>query len=190
MNRTEKLALAEQMRDQFSRAKVALFADFKGLGAREADQLRHLLRGHDAEVKVLKNNVARLALGEAQLGAQTQSLINATIGPTLVAFAYGDPTVAAKVFFKFAQDHQALRIKESLMGTKRLEAADVEALAKLPSREVLLAQLLRALNGPAASLVGVLAAVPRSLVQVLAAIQKARDSDSQTSSVEGTPSAS
>ena len=94
------------------------------------------------------------------------------MGPSLVAFAYEDPASAAKVIHKFSVDHEALKLKDSLLGTKKISASAVEELAKLPSREVLLAQLLGVMNGPARGFVSVLAAVPRGLVTVLSAIEK------------------
>jgi large subunit ribosomal protein L10 len=172
MNRTEKTELASQLGDKFSKANVAIFADYKGLTATQADDLRRLLRAHKTEVKVLKNNVARLVTKEGKLGDQAKILMDTVVGPTLVAFAYGDPAAAAKVIHKFAQDNEALKLKDSLMGVKRIGAKEVEQLAKLPSKEVLLATFLGTLNAPITSFVGVLAAVPRSLVNVLSAIEK------------------
>lgn len=172
MNRTGKAELAAELKEKFSKAQVAIFADYKGLSAPLADELRRSLRTHKSEVKVLKNNVARLVTKDSALGAEAQTLMDGVVGPTLVAFAYGDPAAAAKVVHKFAQDNEAFQIKDSLMGQRRIDAAGVEALAKLPSKEVLVATLLGTMNAPITSFVGVLAAVPRSLVTVLAAIEK------------------
>lgn len=172
MNRTDKSELAQTLKDKFAKANVAIFADYKGLKATQADDLRRQLRQHKVEVKVLKNNVARLLTKEGQMGAEAQKLMDGVVGPTLVAFAFGDPAAAAKVIHKFAQDNEALKLKESLMGQKRIDASGVEELAKLPSKEVLVAKLLGTMNAPITNFVGVLAAVPRSLVTVLAAIEK------------------
>jgi large subunit ribosomal protein L10 len=172
MNRTEKSELASQLQDKFSKAKVALFADYKGMSANQADDLRRALRATNTEVKVLKNNIARLVTKEGKMGDQAKSLMDTVVGPTLVAFAYGDPAAAAKVFHKFAQDNEALKLKDSLMGDKKLASSQVEELAKLPSKEVLIAKMLGTMNAPITNFVGVLAAVPRSLVTVLSAIEK------------------
>jgi len=172
MNRAEKTELASSLREKFSKANVAIFADYKGLSATQADNLRRTLRVEKAEVKVLKNNVARLLTKDGQMGNEAKSLMEGVVGPTLVAFAYGDPSSAAKIIHKFAQDNEALKLKESLMGQKRIDVSGVEELAKLPSREVLVAKLLGTMNAPITNFVGVLAAVPRSLVTVLAAIEK------------------
>lgn len=172
MNRETKTEQANVIKDKFSRAKVAIFADYKGLSATQADDLRRQLRALQTEVKVLKNNLARLAAKEGALGEETKDLLDAVVGPTLVAFAYGDPAAAAKAVHKFAGENEAFKIKDSLLGRKRIGAADIEALAKLPGREVLLATVLRSLNAPAQNFVGVLAALPRGLVTVLSAIEK------------------
>ncbi len=172
MNRTEKTQLATELKDKFNRAQVAIFADYKGLASPKADDLRRLLRGHQVEVKVLKNNVGRLVTKDGSMGVEAKELMDAVVGPTMVAFAFGDPAAAAKIIHKFAQDNEALKLKDSLMGQKRIDASGVEALAKLPSKEVLMAQLLGTLNAPIRNFVGVLAAVPRGLVTVLAAIEK------------------
>jgi large subunit ribosomal protein L10 len=172
MNRIEKTELATTLKDKFAKASVAIFADYKGLTAPQADTLRRALRSHNTEVKVLKNNVARLITKDGAMGADAQALMDAVVGPTMVAFAFGDPAAAAKVIHKFAQENEALKLKDSLMGDKRIDASGVEVLAKLPSREVLVGILLGTMNAPIRNFVGVLAAVPRGLVTVLAAIEK------------------
>jgi len=172
MNRVEKTELASALKDKFSKAQVAIFADYKGLTATQADNLRRALRTQNTEVKVLKNNVARLLTKDGAMGDEAKNLMDGVVGPTMVAFAYGDPAAAAKVIHKFAQDNEALKLKDSLMGSKRIDASGVEELAKLPSKEVLIAKMLGTLNAPITNFVGVLAAVPRSLVTVLAAVEK------------------
>jgi large subunit ribosomal protein L10 len=172
MNKAQKTELANSLKDKFTKAQVAIFADYKGLTANQSDDLRRQLRAHKTEVKVLKNNVARLLTREGQMGDQAKGLMDTLVGPTLVAFAYGDPAAAAKVIHKFSQDNEALKLKDSLMGQKRVDASGIEELAKLPAKEVLLAKMLGTLNAPIQNFVGVLAAVPRSLVTVLAAIEK------------------
>ncbi len=172
MNRVEKTELATALKDKFTKAQVAIFADYKGLTATQADDLRRALRTHNTEVKVLKNNVARLLTKDGTMGDEAKNLMDGVVGPTMVAFAYGDPAAAAKVIHKFAQDNEALKLKDSLMGRKRIDASGVEELAKLPSKEVLIAKMLGTLNAPVQNFVGVLAAVPRSLVTVLAAVEK------------------
>jgi large subunit ribosomal protein L10 len=156
MDRTNKETLAGSLRDKFGKANIALFADYKGLKSTEADALRRALRAKQAEVKVLKNNIGRLVTKGGEMGEDAKGLMDRVVGPTLVAFAYGDPAGAAKVLNDFAKDHEALKIKESLFGKKLLSPAEVSQLAELPSREVLLSMLLSTLNGPIRSFVTVL----------------------------------
>lgn len=172
MNRTEKTELASVLKKKFSQAQVAIFADYKGLSATQADNLRRALRAGNTEVKVLKNNVARLVTKDGDMGPEAKALMDTVVGPTMVAFAMGDPAAAAKIIYKFAQENEALKLKDSLMGQKRVDASGIETLAKLPSKEVLLGKLLATMNAPMTNLVCVLAAVPRNMVTVLAAIEK------------------
>lgn len=172
MNRTEKTELAGALKDRFSRAKVAIFADYKGLSATQADDLRRQLRAQQTEVKVIKNNIARLITKEGGLGEGAKNLMDDVVGPTMVAFSFGDPAAAAKVIHKFSKENEALKLKDSLLGQTRISSQSIEELANLPSKEVLLAKMLGTLNAPVTNFVGVLAAVPRSLVNVLSAIER------------------
>ncbi len=172
MDKVKKTELAVELKEKFSKAKVAIFADYKGLKALEADELRRALRAHQAEVKVLKNNIGRLIVKDGSLGEDAKGVMDRMVGPTMVTFAYGDPAATAKAISNFAKDHEALKIKEGLLGQKLLQAAEVTQLADLPSKEVLLAQLLGVLNGPARGFVSVLAAVPRGFVTVLSQLEK------------------
>lgn len=156
MDRTSKENLATELKGKFEKANITFFADYKGLKSTEADALRRALRAQKAEVQVLKNNIGRLITKGGAMGEDATGLMDRVVGPTLIAFAYGDPAATAKVFNDFAKAHEALKIKESLYGKKLLLPADVIELAELPSREVLLAMLLGVLNGSARGFVRVL----------------------------------
>ena len=161
MDRTNKETLANEMKDKFSKATVTMFADYKGLKSMEADELRRALRAQKTEVKVLKNNIGRLISKDGALGEDAKKLLDATVGPTLIAFSYGDPAASAKVFSNFAKTHEALKIKDSLLEGKLLPSAQVVELGDLPSREILLAKLLSVFNGPIAAFVRLLDAVEK-----------------------------
>ena len=169
MDRTSKENLAGDLREKFTKANIALFADYKGLKSTEADSLRRALRAKQAEVQVLKNNIGRLITKGGEMGDDAKGLMDRVVGPTLVAFAYGDPAAAAKVLNDFAKDHEALKIKESLFGKKLLSSAEVSQLAELPSREVLLSMLLSVMNGPIRSFVTVLGQLEKKRAEPAAA---------------------
>jgi large subunit ribosomal protein L10 len=156
MDRNTKETLATELKEKFAKSSIALFADYKGLKSTQADALRRALRAKKCEVKVLKNNIGRLIVKDGSMGEAAQGIMDRVVGPTLVAFAYGDPAATAKVLNDFAKDNEALKIKESLLGKTLLLPADVIQLAELPSRDVLLAMLLGVLNGSARSFVYVL----------------------------------
>ena len=172
MNKVDKATAVRDLKDSFSKANAAFFTDYKGLTVEQVNDLRRRLRPHKVQVKVIKNNLARLAIREAKLGGDTEALLDTVVGPTMVAFAYGDTAAAAKVVQKFVDENEVFNLKDSLLGVQRLAIKQVEELSKLPGREVLLAKLLTTFNAPVTNFVGVLAAVPRSLVQVLAAIEE------------------
>ena len=93
-------------------------------------------------------------------------------GPTAIAIVNGEPVAPAKVLADFAKDNKKFELKIGCVDGQIFSVSDIQRLSNLPSREVLLTQLLGTLNAPASNMVGVLAAVPRSLVQALAAIQE------------------
>ncbi len=160
-NRTAKVQAAKELKDKFSKAKIALFADYKGLNSMQADDLRKKIRGTDAEIQVLKNNIGRLITKDGSMGEDAKALMDGVVGPTLVAFGYKDFTATAKALHKFAGENEALKLKDSLMDGKLMKVAEVEAVATLPSREVLLSMLLSTFNGPIASFVRLLDAVAK-----------------------------
>ena len=149
MDRQTKETLAVELKEKFAKSNITLFADYKGLKSTQADALRRALRAKKCEVKILKNNIGRLISKDGSMGEAAQGLMDRVVGPTLIAFAYGDPAATAKVLNDFAKDNEALKIKESLLGKTLLLPADVIQLAELPTRDVLLAMLLGVLNGSA-----------------------------------------
>lgn len=175
MNKTQKTEQIAQLKDKFARAKVAIFADYKGLPAASADELRKRLRATEAEVKVIKNNVARQAVLDGSLGEDVKKLMDGVVGPTVVAFSYGDPAATAKAIHKFSEENEAFVLKASLLGRTAISAKQVEELAKLPGKEVLVAMLLGTLNGPARGLVTALSGVSRGWVNVLDGIRKKKE---------------
>ena len=177
MNKENKATALKDLTESFTKANASFFADYKGLTVEQVNDLRKRLRPHSVRVKVIKNNLARLAVKEAKLGQSAEKLLDTVVGPTMVAFSYGDPAAAAKVISKFAEEVEVFGLKSSLLSTEAVTPQQVQELAKLPSREVLLAKLLGSLNAPITNFVGVLAAVPRSFVQVLGAIEQKKSKE-------------
>lgn len=167
MNRTGKEQVVAELAQKLASAKAAFIADYRGLNVDQVNKLRGELRGVSVEYQVAKNTLLKLAAK----GTGVACLNDQLVGPTAIAIAMGDPVAPAKVLTEFAKANAKFELKAGALDGKLLSIADIKALAELPSREVLLGKLLGSLNAPASNFVGVLAAIPRSLVQVLAAIQ-------------------
>ena len=168
MNKDTKQQVVAELHDKLGRAKAVFLADFRGLSVGKVTELRNELRNAEVEYKVVKNTLLERAVQDTD----KQSLVDHFAGPTAVALTYTDPVAAAKVLSRYEKDQQTpFKLKGGVLSGKPLTVADIQALADLPSREVLLARLLGSLNAPATNFVGVLAAVPGSFVRALDAIR-------------------
>lgn len=140
--------------------------DYRGLSVKEMEALRGVIREADSSVKVYKNTLVRLALSEAEL----PTLDDILEGPSAFIFSGADVAASAKAVKEFAKTSKKLEIKGGLMEGKAVTAADIEAIASLPSREVLIAQIAGAISGVARGLAVALNGVPRGLAQVTKAV--------------------
>lgn len=166
--RKAKAEVIQELREKAARAQIGILADFTGLKVGELTQLRRQVKEADGELKVAKNTLlTRAAGGDSLLAPLTDQFV----GPNAVVFGYADPVALAKLLVKFAQDKPLLKIKGGVLSGQVLTPKDIESLSKLPSREVLLAQLLGALQAVPTRLVMVLAGVLRGLLNVLVAIK-------------------
>lgn len=168
MNRTEKEATVAELREKFQQAQAAILTEYRGITVAKVNELRRALEKEGAVYRVVKNTLARLAVE----GTEYAPLQDHFLGPVAVTWAGQDAVATAKVITEFAKGSDAIVVRGGALGGRWLSAADVEALARLPSREQLLGQLLSVLVGPMRNLVGVLSGVPRSFVQVLHAIEQ------------------
>lgn len=168
MNKNRKQELVTEMHERLTRAKAVFLADFRGMNVGKATTLRNELRAASVEYKVFKNTLFDLAAKDTDIECISPFLT----GPTAVAISYDDPASAAKVLSKFAKDPQGkFVLKAAALSGKLLDPKQIQALADLPSREVLIAKMLGSMQAPATNFVGVLAALPGSLVRVLDAIR-------------------
>lgn len=148
------------------RSLAAVFAlDYRGLKVSEATEFRRKIRDAGATYRVVKNTLAKRALE----GTSLESLEPHLSGMTGLAFTGEDPVALAKVIHDFAKDVPAITFKAGILADQELDQGRFEALAVLPSKEALLAQLLSVLQAPVRNLLGVLQAPARDLVMVLKA---------------------
>jgi len=166
-----KTQVIEELSAKLATAKAAFLADYRGLTVDEVNELRGKLREAGVEYRVVKNTLLRLATKDTPFTCLDEYLK----GPTAIAIAQEDPVAPAKVLSDFAKSSKVFELKTAVLDGKLLSLAEVSALAELPSRDELLAKMLGSINAPVSNFVGVLAAVPRSLVQVLGAIKEQKE---------------
>jgi large subunit ribosomal protein L10 len=183
--RPEKVAVVDEVRDKLASADAALLTEYRGLSVKQLADLRRQLRESGGEYKVYKNTLVRFAVREViddDLGALLT-------GPTAITFVRGDAAAVAKTLREYARTNQALVLKGGLLGTRVVNARDVEALADLPSRERLLAQLAGAFQAPMVKMAGLLQALPRNFAYGLQALIDQRGPDGRAAAAEPAPAA-
>ncbi len=167
----EKKALVEDLHEKLQKANIVILTDYKGLKVEEVNGLRRQLKEAGAEYRVVKNTV----LKRASENTDAAVVSDYYEGPTAVVMSYDDPVTPAKILFEFVKNNEKMKIKIGAMNGGLLTADKIIALSKLPSREILLSQLLSVLIGVPTSLVRVLNAVPGQLVNVLSAIKEKKE---------------
>lgn len=163
----------DELAERVKSSEAVYIVEYRGLSVSKSTAVRKLIRASDGEMKVAKNTLMRIALREA--GTVTADEIDS--GPNAYVFAYKDVAATAKALRDFSKErgNEALVIKGGIMGGKLLNKDQVLALADLPPREVLIAQLLGVMNGPIRGLVTVLSGTPRALVTALSQIAEQKE---------------
>ncbi len=167
MIRQEKGNEIELLKKKMISSSIAILSDNNGLTVADITKLRVQLRKENASLKVSKNTLAKKAI----VGTTHETLAPYFKGPTMLVTTEHDPVQSAKVLVKFAEDNEKFTLKAGFLDGKLMSVKELVSLSKLPSREELLAKLLGSMQAPAQNLVNVLAAIPRQLVTVLAAIR-------------------
>ncbi len=170
MNREEKSAAIAALAERLSSASLGVVTEYRGLTVAQLNKLRRELQGVGASYRVSKNTLTRRAIKETTF-AKLDELLR---GPTGLVTTGEDPVAVAKVLVKFAEQNDKLKISGGVLDGEALPASGVSALAKLPSREVLIAQLLGLLQAPASQLLRTIQEPGASLVRLLGAIEKTK----------------
>lgn len=137
MARPEKTAVVDAVRERLRETNAAVLTEYRGLDVAELAQLRARLRESDAEYKVVKNTLTRLAARDAGVDIPDELLT----GPTAITFCAGDPVAAAKVLRNFSREHPSLVLKGGLFEGRVLGAEETLRLAELETREQMLTRL-------------------------------------------------
>lgn len=167
----EKIDKVAEIQEAIDGSNAMWLVDYRGLTVKQAQELRRSLRGVDAEMKVYKNNLVKIALKNLDLPAMEDELN----GPNGFIFANGDMAASAKTVKTFMKDNEALEFKAGLLDGKVIPVETVMAIADLPSREELIAKLLGTLSNPTTKLVRTLSEIPGSFVRTLGAIASQKE---------------
>jgi len=171
LNRDEKVTIVSELSDSFNRAKLAVVADYCGLKVSEFQKIRIELRNCSSEIRVAKNTLLKRAVTDTGNVALSDDFT----GTTAVVMAYADPVAPAKVVTKFADDNVKFKIRSAVLDGERIGVEKLIALSKLPSKDVLLGQLLSTWKNVPTGLVQVLSGVPRTFVYALQAIKDQKE---------------
>lgn len=163
--RPEKQYLVEEVSTHLEKSDYVYLANYERITVDEIAELRASLAEHDAEFHVVKNTIFNVAAQAKELPDVSEYLN----GPTAIIIGGNNPSGVAKALGNFFKKKEKVEVKVGILDNKTLDAAQIEALAKLPGLESLRAQLLGLLTQPGTGLVRVLNAVPQGVVNVLQA---------------------
>jgi large subunit ribosomal protein L10 len=172
MNREQKAATIEKLAGEISSSQAVFAVDYRGISVPQAAELRAKLREADASFRIVKNSLTERAAEEA--GAEPLKALLA--GPTALTFVRGDAALAAKAIADYARATQLLPFKGGLMDGGALQAEQVMAISRLPSREVLYGQLVGIVASPVSGLVRTLNALLGGLAVALGQVREQKQS--------------
>ena len=169
-----KYEQVDLLKEKLQKVSALFVGEYRGMTVGQSTRLRSMVREVNGELKIAKNTLFSIAMDEAGLEKLPQSLL---VGPNIYALCYGDPVAVAKVLKDYAADRtqKAFMLKGGLLGKAVLNTAQVQALADLPSKELLIAQTVRTIAAPLTSLVTVLSGTMRGLVTCLNQVKEQKE---------------
>jgi large subunit ribosomal protein L10 len=169
-----KYTQVDLLRGKLEKATAVFVGEYRGMTVAQSTRLRALVRGVNGELKVAKNTLFSIAMKEADMASLPESL---AVGPNVYALCYGDPVTVAKVLKEYAAEktQKAFILKGGLLGKAVLNASQIQALADLPSKEVLIGQVVRTVAAPLSGLLTVLSGTMRGFVSCLDQIKEQKE---------------
>lgn len=171
LTKQQKIELVKEITEKIKQSKSSVFVDFKGLKVKDTTDLKKQLREAGVEYLVVRKTLLDIALKNAGVeGADIKSME----GQVSLSLSNTDEVSAAKIIDKFSKTNENVKMLGGVLGSQVMSQQEVKALAKIPSKEQLLGQLVGTLNAPISGFVNVLAGNLRGLVQVLNAVKEAK----------------
>ena len=171
MKKEQKIELAKGVANEIAGTEGMIITSYKGLTFPQMDNIRRAVKGGGNDFRVIKNTLLKKALNSCNIDVLDQFLTESTA----LVLVRKDFAAVAKDIKKYSKDYAQFAVKAGYLEKKLLKKEDVLAIADLPSRERLLAQLLATMNAPAQNFVSLLANIPRSLLNVLNAAKEKRE---------------
>lgn len=167
MVKAQSVSTVAEIADQFRTSSVAVITEYRGLTMKQLTALRRAL-GNDTDYTVAKNTLVKRAAADAGV----EGLDDLLTGPTAIAFVKGEPSEAAKAIREFAKGNPLLVVKGGYLDGKPLQPAEVNKIADLESREVLLAKFAGAMKGNLSKAAYAFSALPSQMARLAAALQE------------------
>ena len=171
MDRSTKERVVSELHDKLKDTKLAILAGYSGMNVVKITELRNQLRGIESEMRVVKNNLLKIASKDTEFSLLDEYMT----GPLAIVMNFGDVVEPTKALVAFAKKNVELEIKVGILDGKLLTKEEISILAELPSREILLSKLFSAMVGVQAQFVNVLAEVPRKFVRTLEAYRAQKE---------------
>jgi large subunit ribosomal protein L10 len=170
-SRKEKEQVVAEIKESLNAAQSVTILEYRGMTVSEITELRAKFRAAGVKMKVLKNTLVKLAADDCGVEGLDQYLV----GPTAWIFSIDDAVAGPKILTDFLKTHPKLEIKGGILEKKAIDANGVKALANLPSREVLLAQVLAGMQAPLVGMANVLQGPIRKFVYALEALRQEKE---------------
>jgi large subunit ribosomal protein L10 len=174
MKENPRAALVADFKERAGKAKVAVIAEYKGLTVRELEGFRRDLRAKGAQLRIIKNTLAKRALAEAEL-PECDDVLK---GQIAFVFGYDDAVGGPRAAKGFARDHEEFRILAGIFEGERVGPEVIAVLASLPNKETLRAELVMLLQAPHVMLVSLLRSLQQELLGTLEALGKNKEESS------------
>lgn len=161
-----KVKQIEQIQERYKRASGVIFTEYRGLSVPALQRLRRKLASEGAEYSVVKNTLFKRAAGEdAEKFPEAM-----TSGPTAVAFVYKDEMATTKALFDFIKEQKTFVVKGGFLEGKLYDGAQMEALSKLPPKDVLISQVIGIIAAPLSNLVGTIQEIYAAPIRAIGAV--------------------